>query len=62
MRLFVIGATGRTGGRVVDVALARGHTVTAFVRAPHRVPPRDGLTVRQGDPRQVAELRAALPC
>jgi putative NADH-flavin reductase len=34
MRLFVIGATGRTGREIVQQALARGHHVTAFVRSP----------------------------
>src|SRR5215467_6664558 len=34
MRLFILGATGRTGAELVDQALARGHAVTAFVRAP----------------------------
>jgi putative NADH-flavin reductase len=34
MKLFVIGATGRTGREVVQQALARGHDVTAFVRSP----------------------------
>jgi putative NADH-flavin reductase len=34
MKLFVIGATGRTGREIVQQALARGHHVTAFVRSP----------------------------
>ena len=34
MKLFVIGATGRTGREVVQQALARNHHVTAFVRSP----------------------------
>ena len=34
MKLFVIGATGRTGQEIVQQALARGHQVTAFVRSP----------------------------
>jgi putative NADH-flavin reductase len=34
MKLFVIGATGRTGREVVLQGLARGHDVTAFVRSP----------------------------
>ena len=31
MKLFVIGATGRTGREIVKQALTRGHQVTAFV-------------------------------
>src|SRR5205814_2611470 len=37
MKLFVIGATGRTGEEIVQQALARGHYVTAFVRSPKAV-------------------------
>src|SRR5258708_19466015 len=37
MKLFVIGATGRTGQEVVQQALARGHDVTAFVRSPESI-------------------------
>jgi putative NADH-flavin reductase len=32
MKLFVMGATGRTGREVAEQALTRGHQVTAFVR------------------------------
>jgi len=37
MKLFVIGATGRTGREIVEQALARGHHVTAFVRSPEGI-------------------------
>src|SRR5216110_367490 len=33
MKLFLIGATGRTGREIVQQALERGHHVTAFVRS-----------------------------
>jgi len=62
MRLFILGATGGTGRALIGQALERGHHVTAFVRSPEKLgSPRDGLTVLQGDPRSVDELRAALP-
>jgi uncharacterized protein YbjT (DUF2867 family) len=32
MRLLILGATGKTGAKTVEMALARNHTVTAFVR------------------------------
>src|SRR5579862_5484808 len=41
MRVFVLGATGRTGVELLDLALARGHSVTAFVRSPRKVARRD---------------------
>jgi putative NADH-flavin reductase len=37
MKLFVIGATGRTGQEIVQQALAKGHHVTAFVRSPESI-------------------------
>jgi putative NADH-flavin reductase len=43
MRLFVIGATGRTGVEIVEQAVSRGHAVTAFVRSPA------GLTVKNAN-------------
>jgi uncharacterized protein YbjT (DUF2867 family) len=49
MKLFVIGATGRTGLEIVQQALARGHHVTAFVRSPENITLRnDRLTVVKG--------------
>ena len=50
MKLFVIGATGRTGLEIVQQALARGHHVTAFVRSPESITLRNGrLTVLKGN-------------
>ena len=61
-RMFIVGATGRTGVEMVDRALARGHQVTAFVRSPGKITRRDArLRVVKGDPRSVDELSAALP-
>jgi putative NADH-flavin reductase len=62
MRLFLIGATGRTGRAVMDQALERGHTVTAFARSPEKLGASVGrVTVVRGDPRRPSELQAALP-
>src|SRR5438445_11338718 len=62
MRLFILGATGGTGRALIEQALERGHRVTAFVRSPQKLgTPREGVTVLQGDPRSVDELRAARP-
>jgi putative NADH-flavin reductase len=61
MRLFILGATGGIGRALTNQAIDRGHAVTAFVRSPEKLgAPRDGVTVRKGDPRSADELRAAL--
>ena len=62
MRIFVIGATGHTGTQIVDLALSRGHEVTAFVRSPHKIGRQDPrLKVLAGDPHNVEQLTSALP-
>src|SRR3989442_3550618 len=62
MRLFILGANGKTGTQLVDLALARGHEVTAFVRSPGKITRRHPrLEVRPGDPHRVDELASALP-
>jgi putative NADH-flavin reductase len=61
MRLFVLGATGRTGSEIVSLALTRGHDVTAFVRSPQKLTPAGSLTIVAGDPRSPDTLAAALP-
>ncbi|MFF7648683.1 NAD(P)-dependent oxidoreductase [Streptomyces sp. NPDC007983] len=37
MRIAILGASGRTGGTLVDQALERGHEVVALVRTPTKV-------------------------
>jgi putative NADH-flavin reductase len=60
MRLFVLGATGRTGVELLDLALAR-HQVTAFVRSPEKVTRREArLAVVKGDVHEPEEVAAAL--
>jgi putative NADH-flavin reductase len=50
MKLFVIGATGRTGQEIVQQALAGGHHVTAFVRSPESITLKNRrLNVLKGD-------------
>ena len=61
MRLFVIGANGRTGTEILDLARTRGHEVTAFVRSPEKLEPGGSLTVVGGDPRRAESIAAALP-
>jgi putative NADH-flavin reductase len=61
MRLFVIGANGRTGREILDLALERGHEVTAFVRSPETLQNVPGVRVLRGDPRQTDSIAAVLP-
>jgi putative NADH-flavin reductase len=61
MRLFVLGATGGTGKQLVDLALQRGHQVTAFVRSPQKISHREHLTIVEGDPLNADRLVSALP-
>ncbi|HEU5318560.1 MAG TPA: SDR family oxidoreductase [Chloroflexota bacterium] len=50
MRVVIFGASGRTGRRLVEQALARGHEVTAFVRDPAKLAlTHDRLRVVRGD-------------
>lgn len=49
MLIALFGATGRVGRRVLEYALADGHTVRALVRDPGKLAPREGLEIIQGD-------------
>src|SRR5260221_10476121 len=62
LKLFVLGATGNTGVEIVDLALARGHELTAYVRSPEKITRRDPrLHVVKGDPLRSDQLAQALP-
>lgn len=61
MRITVFGATGGTGRRLIEQALAQGHEVTAVVREPARLPvEHDRLRVLQADVFDPASIEAAL--
>ncbi len=61
MKLFVIGATGRTGREIVEQALERGHQVTAFVRSPETITLRnERLTIVIGNAMDENELFDAM--
>src|SRR5258707_13049893 len=61
MRLFVIGAKGRTGTEIIDLARMRGHEITAFVRSPQKLAAATSDRLVQGDPRRAESIVAALP-
>ena len=61
MKVLIVGATGGTGRQIVSQAIERGHSVTAFVRAPD--PLRmfgDRIVVIQGNLLNRSELRRVL--
>jgi uncharacterized protein YbjT (DUF2867 family) len=61
MDLLVFGASGQTGHHVVEQALARGHTVRAFVRRPATLPlDHPQLTLVPGDIQDAAAVGRAL--
>lgn len=58
MRIAVLGASGRTGGLIVEAARARGHEVVAVVRRAASAPA--GVTERIAEGRDAGALTAAL--
>ena len=61
MRVTVFGASGRTGRRVVEQGLERGHEIAAFVRDASRFgASHDRLTVVEGDARDPDAAAAAV--
>jgi putative NADH-flavin reductase len=60
MRLYVIGASGRTGHHLVDQAIARGHEVTALVRRDNAVRQQSHLQLIKGDASRPEDVAAFL--
>jgi putative NADH-flavin reductase len=62
MRLFVLGATGAIGQRLLHLGLERGHHITAFVRSPDKISQCSGLLkVIKGDLFNASQLAQYLP-
>jgi putative NADH-flavin reductase len=62
MKLLVFGASGQTGQAVVREALARGHSVSAFVRDPAKLGAVTGnVRVIRGDVADAATVAQAMP-
>jgi putative NADH-flavin reductase len=61
MKLLVLGATGGIGLEIVRQAVARHHSVTAFVRSPDRLAAFQGrIAFEQGDLLSTSELERAI--
>jgi len=60
MKIALIAAAGNAGSRILAELVSRGHHVTAIVRDTAKVPPREGVTVVEGDGNQPAALAKLL--
>ena len=61
MKIALFGATGRTGGLIMERALSAGHQVTVLVRDPSKLKQRQsGLRVIKGDARQASAVADAV--
>lgn len=58
--IAIIGATGRAGGRLLEEALRRGHTVTAIARNASKLATRAGVTTKDVDALDAAALEQAV--
>lgn len=60
MHVALIGASGNAGSRILAELVQRGHTVTAIVRDPARVPALSGVEAKAGDVSDETRLAALL--
>jgi putative NADH-flavin reductase len=56
MKIFLLGASGMIGSRVLAEAVSRGHAVIAAARAPERIPAGKGVTAVKADLADAATL------
>lgn len=60
MKIALIGASGYVGSALLTEALSRGHSITALVTHPDKLPARKGLTVVQADALNAESLSGQL--
>lgn len=60
MRIFLLGATGKTGTVFLNMALAKGHHITAYVRSPEKLTIAENLTIIQGNLVSIPQMSAAM--
>lgn len=62
MRILLLGSTGRVGKQLLQLLLANGHQVTAFVRDPNRLKFRvDGMEVYVGNALNKVDIEMVMP-
>lgn len=59
-KLLLLGATGRTGKHVLQIALAKGYEVTCLVRDVSKIKPARNLRLLEGSPSNERELSLAM--
>lgn len=60
MKIFLLGATGKTGTLFLKMALENGHEITAYVRSPEKLMIAENLNIVQGDLQSITQMSAAM--
>lgn len=60
MRIFLLGATGKTGTVFLNMALEKGHHITAYVRSRKKLTIAENLTIIQGNLESNPQMSAAM--
>lgn len=60
MRILILGATGRVGRVITELAMQEGHEVTALVRNTGKIQARERLQIVEGDACREADIARAM--
>lgn len=60
MKIFLLGATGKTGALFLKMAQENGHEITAYVRSPEKLMVAENLNIVQGDLLSITQMSAAM--